>query len=346
EETDQVEVPPAKLTYQEEDAEETAKDTAARTRRESAAEAESERASAARTAYPAAEETDQVEVPPAKLTYQEEDAEETAKDTAARTRRESASPRSAESDRAETAARAIPTREQNLIRPLELAAAENAAEAELPAGTRKIASERPAAQPKAAMRDIRVAKAASHEKKPTAADIRVTGSKRMAYHAERTAARPGALPATERESARPAAELFFSAAADQPGAAAYSGEQAARETAKKSAQNGLDRLPGWARELFENEEQAKAGLAALNAAKDPNAPPGATIRWSAPGANRQPEEKKSSGPAQIELKTPKSAEEKTQMPRQISDAELQRTADKVYRIIEERLRREMRRNGR
>ena len=30
----------------------------------------------------------------------------------------------------------------------------------------------------------------------------------------------------------------------------------------------------------------------------------------------------------------------------ISDAEIQRTADKVYRILEERLRRELRRSGR
>ena len=40
------------------------------------------------------------------------------------------------------------------------------------------------------------------------------------------------------------------------------------------------------------------------------------------------------------------AEEMTAYRQTISDAEIQRTADKVYRILEERLRREMRRSGR
>ncbi|MBQ9458297.1 MAG: hypothetical protein IJU66_00005, partial [Oscillospiraceae bacterium] len=101
EETEQGETPPAKLTYQEEDAEEAERTTAARTRGESVTEAEQERAPAARTAYPAAEEAERVEALSAKLAYQEKDAEEAERTTAARTRGESVTEAKADKQTAE-----------------------------------------------------------------------------------------------------------------------------------------------------------------------------------------------------------------------------------------------------
>ncbi len=54
---------------------------------------------------------------------------------------------------------------------------------------------------------------------------------------------------------------------------------------------------------------------------------------------------KRTGPAELSFRERGETEESAAR-QTISDAELQRTADKVYKIIEERLRRELRRSGR
>jgi hypothetical protein len=55
--------------------------------------------------------------------------------------------------------------------------------------------------------------------------------------------------------------------------------------------------------------------------------------------------RRASGPAELSFVEHAQPEESAYR-QPISDAELQRTADKVYRLIEERLRRELRRSGR
>ena len=99
-------------------------------------------------------------------------------------------------------------------------------------------------------------------------------------------------------------------------------------------------LPDWARRFLRNS------AAAAQAPAVPGAPNGLaaipelenTVQWTAP--NYRPPE------------TPTSFREKrrTEQPRQsgevrISEAEIQRTADRVYEIIEDRIRRERRRLG-
>lgn len=123
-------------------------------------------------------------------------------------------------------------------------------------------------------------------------------------------------------------------------------------------------LPQWARELLEKPGApvGGAGPAAWQAAKGgvPGQPPGllpgtappvggaagGMIQWMAPGA-RLPGGEGTAQPAAIQHR--ERAEGERQYPRRapgLSEAEMQRTADKVYRIIEERLRRELRRSGR
>ena len=101
-------------------------------------------------------------------------------------------------------------------------------------------------------------------------------------------------------------------------------------------------LPDWARR-FLRESRDQGGPAPVGTAREiaALARPEAgteTVRWTAPGC-RPPET-----PITYREKRPERPEQQAG-PAVISEAELQRTADRVYRIIEDRIRRERRRLG-
>lgn len=124
-------------------------------------------------------------------------------------------------------------------------------------------------------------------------------------------------------------------------------------------------LPQWARKLLEKPAvpTGGAGSAAWQAAQRgmpgeiPGVPPGAAalagdaasggmVQWTAPGARLAGADVTTQSAA---IQYRERAEREQQHPRKdpgMSEMEVQRTADKVYRIIEERLRRELRRSGR
>ncbi|MBE7005316.1 MAG: hypothetical protein E7425_13760 [Ruminococcaceae bacterium] len=152
-----------------------------------------------------------------------------------------------------------------------------------------------------------------------------------------------AIPVPETMGAPERAELVF--AAPPYGAETAPGETASRPKEKAAQENGVERLPTWAQELLEQSgvtdtaQQLSGFTGALG-----TAPSAKRINWTAPGAVPASQNQTTSGPAQIAFKERREAEN-TPYRTQISDAELQRTADKVYRLIEERLRRELRRSG-
>ena len=129
---------------------------------------------------------------------------------------------------------------------------------------------------------------------------------------------------------------------EQPGAVTP-----ARPTEKSPKADPAESLPKWARELL--EQNGVTNITEQAAAFSGGGTPGSRVTWSAPGAGTTVSPVKPSsytGPADMVLKEkPVDEEEQTGQP-SISEAELQRTADRVYRIIEERLRRELRRSGR
>ena len=115
--------------------------------------------------------------------------------------------------------------------------------------------------------------------------------------------------------------------------------QAAEQKTDRKAPSQTSALPDWAQRFL----QQPAGVDTRKtqrfsaARQQPAAPPG-QIEWTAPSAvpkaapivfreNKQPEAQRPAAPARL------------------SDSELRRAADKVYRMIEDRLRRELRRSG-
>jgi len=153
---------------------------------------------------------------------------------------------------------------------------------------------------------------------------------------------PRAAPAPE-SAETPPADLIFAPTAY--GAESPEEGGAARPT-QKARESSRDSLPTWAKELLEQAgvtdtvQQTAAFSGQQNGASGPR-----QISWTAPGAQAPQRGRSVSEPAQISFKERGETEESAYRP-QISEAELQRTADKVYRMIEERLRRELRRNGR
>ena len=186
---------------------------------------------------------------------------------------------------------------------------------------------------------------------PVLRDIRTTFSRRQdepRSWAENAA--PVAIP-TAGQTWAGQVELSFA----QP-----AGEQA--QTSPVPRREGpkgrdLSALPQWARELMEKPAGPAAGSWSWQGGKAPGgdnpervrgrAAPGNTIQWTAPGAI-SPDGDVTSRPASIQYRQRAAQEEKPEIQRRagLSEAEMQRTADKVYRIIEERLRRELRRSGR
>ena len=139
-------------------------------------------------------------------------------------------------------------------------------------------------------------------------------------------------------------ELFFA-----PPAQTLEGvpeEPTLRPTERAAKDENIDRLPSWAQELLEQSGVTDAvQQKAVFSNASGTSPSARQISWTAPAMSNPLQNRSISGPADLSYKEQRESEETPYQPR-ISDAELQRTADKVYRMIEERLRRELRRSGR
>ena len=98
-------------------------------------------------------------------------------------------------------------------------------------------------------------------------------------------------------------------------------------------------LPEWAQRFLQQNAEPGSGAAAHQTAPAGQQPP-RQIEWTAPNAVP-------AGTPHIVFKeqAPKETAQPPQAPR-LSDSELRRAADKVYHMIEERLRKELRRSGR
>ena len=140
------------------------------------------------------------------------------------------------------------------------------------------------------------------------------------------------------------------------------GAHAAAQPPKKAAPPAAaDGLPQWAKELLERpgqpggpsmkwqagqSGQTAAGPAGTGAQGKPAG--GRTVQWTAPGAIPPGTGDVTTRPAAVQYRQRPEREEHSPARNQpvMTDAEVRRTADKVYRIIEERLRKELRRSGR
>lgn len=190
------------------------------------------------------------------------------------------------------------------------------------------------------VRDIRVtaAQAAHPTRQPPARPM--TYTRQPTAHTAGQAARSevSAIPALEEAATQKPAELVFAAnptASENP-------PPAARPTQRPKQASEAERLPEWARELMEQSgiTDTAQQSAVFNGAASRQ------MNWTAPGAMpAQHQGKPAAEPAELSFKEPRESEQPLYR-QQISDAELRRTADKVYRMIEERLRRELRRSGR
>ena len=120
-------------------------------------------------------------------------------------------------------------------------------------------------------------------------------------------------------------------------------QQPPKQPEKESA--ATQNLPAWARELLEKPQAQTAGAAPSGQSRQ--------IQWTAPQAVPVPAAR-TSPPANAAAVPPSllhrergGDDERSSAAQQAErEAEIRRTADKVYRIIEERLRRELRRSGR
>lgn len=120
-------------------------------------------------------------------------------------------------------------------------------------------------------------------------------------------------------------------------------QQPPKQPEKESA--ATQNLPAWARELLEKPPAQTAGAAPSGQSRQ--------IQWTAPQAVPVPAAR-TSPPANAAAVPPSllhrergGDDERSSAAQQAErEAEIRRTADKVYRIIEERLRRELRRSGR
>ena len=117
-----------------------------------------------------------------------------------------------------------------------------------------------------------------------------------------------------------------------------------RPAEKAPREDPAESLPAWARELL--EQNGAGDTVRQTVLPSGTAVPPRQITWTAPGAGTAPRNRTTAGPADLAFREPREREEDDDQQQLISDAEIERTADRVYRIIEERLRRELRRSGR
>ena len=147
-----------------------------------------------------------------------------------------------------------------------------------------------------------------------------------------------------RSAARPAAapeplELAYGPV--PAGAAPPDPAQTAGESASPAESAYVKSLPDWARR-FLREGAAQSGQSmgtARNIASLPSQGEGDAVQWTAP--NYRPP----AAPMTYREKPGREERQAGQQAPRISEAELQRTADRVYRMIEDRIRRERRRLG-
>ena len=147
-----------------------------------------------------------------------------------------------------------------------------------------------------------------------------------------------------RSAARPAAApepLELSYGPVPAGAAPPDPAQTAGESASPAESAYVKSLPDWARRfLREGAAQSVQSMGiARNIASLPSQGEGDAVQWTAP--NYRPP----AAPMTYREKPGREERQAGQQAPRISEAELQRTADRVYRMIEERIRRERRRLG-
>ena len=206
----------------------------------------------------------------------------------------------------------------------------------------------------AVARDIRLT--AERGRRPLSGAARISGQTANLPGVSRNGANPGAfpIPAAPEEGAIPApvpeaemlpelSELVYAPTARTGDYG--EGETPARPT-RKAQEDKNDSLPVWAKELLEQAgvtdtaQQAAAFRGKLDGANESR-----QISWNAPQAAAPSRSREITQPAELSFKERSQREETASQPR-ITEAELQKTADRVYRILEERLRRELRRSGR
>ena len=147
-----------------------------------------------------------------------------------------------------------------------------------------------------------------------------------------------------RSAARPAAApepLELSYGPVPAGAAPPDPAQTAGESASPAESAYVKSLPDWARRfLREGAAQSVQSMGtARNIASLPSQGEGDAVQWTAP--NYRPP----AAPMTYREKPGREEQQAGQQAPRISEAELQRTADRVYRMIEDRIRRERRRLG-
>lgn len=147
-----------------------------------------------------------------------------------------------------------------------------------------------------------------------------------------------------RSAARPAAApepLELSYGPVPAGAAPPDPAQTAGESASPAESAYVKSLPDWARRfLREGAAQSVQSMGtARNIASLPSQGEGDAVQWTAP--NYRPP----AAPMTYREKPGREERQAGQQAPHISEAELQRTADRVYRMIEDRIRRERRRLG-
>ena len=147
-----------------------------------------------------------------------------------------------------------------------------------------------------------------------------------------------------RSAARPAAApepLELSYGPVPAGAAPPDPAQTAGESASPAESAYVKSLPDWARRfLREGAAQSVQSMGtARNIASLPSQGEGDAVQWTAP--NYRPP----AAPMTYREKPGREERQAGQQAPRISEAELQRTADRVYRMIEDRIRRERRRLG-
>jgi hypothetical protein len=189
------------------------------------------------------------------------------------------------------------------------------------------------------VRDIRVASEQGRRRTDA-----VRGERRNAEETEQVVQKGQdadrvALPVGEETDALRPPELFFAApaSAEQPPEDPMKARPATPPQSDRT-----NELPTWAKELLDKSgvSQTEQRTAALNWKS--GVPGTSQVNWTAPAAVPQnvPTDR-----TELSFKKTRETEE---LPahQPISDAEIQRTADRVYKIIEERIRRELRRSGR
>ena len=149
-----------------------------------------------------------------------------------------------------------------------------------------------------------------------------------------------ALPVEDAVNTPKQPELFFATptVGGQPPE-----DPTAAASEKVSQSDKASALPTWAKELLEKSgvSSAEQQSAAFN--WNSGSSRSKQVNWTAPTA--MPQQSDPNGRTELSFKEPREAGQGPAR-QQIDDAEIQRTADKVYKIIEERLRRELRRSGR